>query len=522
MHRSCLIRQTEPFTRTLFSSSTSNGGVPTPSGTQQPTGATVATSYGYFADVFKSFVSKVENPLNYLNVGSSTSKEPVVETKAQVIQKLNENRVSRSEVASKTRGLIKKILLAESAQSRLVRVRQLSEHIMDFPPTRIVAAQNAKLIAELLDMVLNDSDTNLREESRQCLTLIGVHPAPKGRGVNLLSIDGGGTRGMMGLEVLEQIESLSGKKICDNFDMICGVSTGGIIAALLTVKRYSVKECREIYMDISRKLFSQGKFQGGLGLIWKHSYYNTTLWINILKEIIGEDVTLISTSRKLNTPRLAVIASIVNLPTIQPYIFRNYDHPAGRDSHYRGGTEHPLWTAIQASAAAPLYFSEVKLDNLLLQDGGVYANNPTAIAYHEAKLLWPNEKFNCVVSVGNGRTVANIEHVPTLSSTSFQDKLLKIIDSATDTEGVHINVHDMLPDKVYYRFNPYMTYTYGLDEIDADKLEQMQNDAKLYVRRNSEKIEDASKILIQPPTINQKAQRYIKSALDLRGFYKPA
>uniref|UniRef100_A0A8R1HXI2 PNPLA domain-containing protein n=1 Tax=Caenorhabditis japonica TaxID=281687 RepID=A0A8R1HXI2_CAEJA len=341
-------------------------------------------------------------------------------------------------------------------------------------------------------------------------------------GVNVLSIDGGGTRGMMGLEVLEKIEKLSGKKICDLFDMICGVSTGGIVASLLTVKRYTVKECREVYMDVSKRLFSQGKFQGGMGLILKHSYYNTNLWISILKQMIGEDVTMISTSRKLNTPRLAIIASIVNLPTIQPYVFRNYDHPAGRDSHYRGGAEHPLWTAVQASAAAPLYFSEVKLDNLLLQDGGVYANNPTAIAYHETKLMWPNETINCVVSVGNGRTVTAPDPVPTVFSTSIQDKLLRIIDSATDTEGVHMNVHDMLPDKVYYRFNPYMTYAYGLDEIDQVRLEQMASDAEFYVRRNSSKVEDAAERLCLEPNLRQRARRHIKEYFDLKGFYKPA
>ncbi|UMM27889.1 hypothetical protein L5515_010974 [Caenorhabditis briggsae] len=497
--------------RPFFSSSNSQGGASTPPGASaSPSGATAAvpTSYAYISDMFKSFVSKVENPLNYLSVGTSKAiaKETVkVESKTQIIQKSNENRVSRSEVTAKTRALVKKILISETATSRLTRVRDLSEHIMAFPPTRIVAAQEQRLVAELLEMVIYGTSDQLKEEARQCLTLIGVQPPPKGRGVNVLSIDGGGTRGMMGLEVLEKIEKLSGKKICEIFDMICGVSTGSIIAALLTVKGYSVAECREAYMDVSKKLFTQGKFQGGMGLILQHSYYNTNLWVSILKKMIGEEVTMINTSKKLHTPRLAIISSIVNLPTIQPYVFRNYDHPAGRDSHYRGGTDHCLWTAIQASAAAPLYFSEVKLDNLLLQDGGVYANNPTAIAYHETKLLWPNEPINCVVSVGNGRTVTSVEPTPTVFSTSFQDKLLRIIDKS-----------------VYYRFNPYMTYAYGLDEIDQERLEQMASDAAFYVRRNSSKLESATERLCLRPNVQQRVHRSVKEWMDLKGFYKPA
>ena len=52
----------------------------------------------------------------------------------------------------------------------------------------------------------------LEAEARQCLTLCGyVHP-PKGRGVNILTIDGGGTRGMMGLEVLDALEKHAGGK----------------------------------------------------------------------------------------------------------------------------------------------------------------------------------------------------------------------------------------------------------------------------------------------------------------------
>lgn len=47
---------------------------------------------------------------------------------------------------------------------------------------------------------------------------------------------------------------------------------------------------------------------------------------------------------------------------------------------------------------------------------------------------------------------------------------------------------DLLDPHVYFRLNPYMSFPYTLDEIDPDKLEQMNKDAKSYVRRNKLKV----------------------------------
>ncbi|KAK5972256.1 Calcium-independent phospholipase A2-gamma, partial [Trichostrongylus colubriformis] len=176
-----------------------------------------------------------------------------------------------------------------------------------------------------------------------------------------------------------------------------------------------------------------------------------------------------------------------------------------------------------ASAAAPLYFEEVKVDQYLLQDGGVIANNPTAIGVHEAKLLWPEERLHCVVSVGNGRSVCDLEQEQSMkpSALSSLQKFNRIVDSATNTEAVHMCMHDLLDQNVYFRLNPYMTFPYPLDEIDPQKLDQMQKDAKLYVRRNMSKIEDAVERLLQKPTVLQRSMRRLEQWMDERGMYSP-
>lgn len=70
---------------------------------------------------------------------------------------------------------------------------------------------------------------------------------------------------------------------------------------------------------------------------------------------------------------------------------------------------------------------------LFLQDGGLLINNPTALAIHECRCLWPNTPLQCVLSLGTGRyeTVGK----NSTAYTSLKTKLTNVISSATDTEG---------------------------------------------------------------------------------------
>jgi len=143
------------------------------------------------------------------------------------------------------------------------------------------------------------------------------------------------------------------------------------------------------------------------------------------------------------------------------------------------------------------------------------------VALHEARLLWPNEDIQCLVSVGNGRTSVKPFAIPEKApaSTSIQEKMLKIVDSATDTESVHIVMNDLLPMRSYFRLNPYMSLPYTLDEIDPVKLRQMEVDARLYVRRNARKLASASSRLREQRTITQRLRDQFEYQKALRGFY---
>ena len=69
-------------------------------------------------------------------------------------------------------------------------------------------------------------------------------------------------------------------------------------------------------------------------------------------------------------------------------------------------------------------------------------NNPTALAIHESRLLWPSDPLHCVVSLGTGRYDSIVEFPE--AKVSLRRKLTTIVDSATDTEGKEVNPYKLI------------------------------------------------------------------------------
>ena len=75
---------------------------------------------------------------------------------------------------------------------------------------------------------------------------------------------------------------------------------------------------------------------------------------------------------------------------------------------------------------------------------------------------------------------------------------------------VHTVLNDLLPADTYYRFNPYMSEDFLLNEIQEEKLQQMQFDTQLYLRRNASKLNKAGQQLKLTRTAQQKVQDWAK------------
>ncbi|XP_033329381.2 calcium-independent phospholipase A2-gamma isoform X2 [Megalopta genalis] len=429
--------------------------------------------------------------------------------------------VSKHSIVSRTRHVLNSIVTAESNASRLRRIEDLLTHIDQYPEARHYAIKEGA-IGVLLKTQRRTKDEQIKASIREGLAVLGhVDPLP-GRGIRILSIDGGGMRGVLVIEMLKKLEELTGKKTHELFDYICGVSTGAILAAVLGgYKKKSLSEISELYRELSIKIFTQSTIKGTSNLVWSHAYYDTALWEKLLQDHLGDKI-LIKTVRDPNTPKFSAISAIVNHERVMAYVFRNYTLPHRVESQYMGSHKHKLWEAIRASAAAPSYFEEFKHGEFLHQDGGILVNNPCAVALHEAKQLWPNNPIQCVISFGTGRTpnrmCENSNESMEIAISSWKEKFYKILDSATDTEAVHTMLNDLLPEHVYYRFNPYLTEMLSMVEIRPEKLTQLEQDAKMYIRRNEEKFQKAAQVLLEKRQIQQQIMDWIVLQKQISGL----
>jgi len=169
----------------------------------------------------------------------------------------------------------------------------------------------------------------------------------------LLAIDGGGIRGVLALEVLQKIEDLlktkSGRsdfRLADYFDYIAGTSTGGIIAAGLSIGM-SVGEILEFYQEAGAQMFVKANLLRRL----RYKFEDEPL-AKKLKEVFAINTTL--GSEKLQTLLLLVMR---NATTDSPWPISNNPYARYNDSARPDcNLQFPLWQLVRASTAAPTYF----------------------------------------------------------------------------------------------------------------------------------------------------------------------
>ncbi|XP_042367556.1 calcium-independent phospholipase A2-gamma [Plectropomus leopardus] len=441
---------------------------------------------------------------------TDSEEEKVDKVKQQLLIQ-REKIIARVSVDNRTRALVKGLQKVTDVKLLTSRVEELSYHLLEFPETRGVAIKERVLPCLL--RLRQARDLPLQAAVREALALVGYAEPVKGRGIRVLAIDGGGTRGLLALQTLQKLQNLTGKPIHQLFDYICGVSTGAILAFMLGIFQIPLEECEEMYRKLGSDVFKQNVIVGTVKMGWSHGFYDSEIWENILKERMGEG-HMIESARDPHCPKVSAVSTIVNrgLP-LKAHVFRNYRLMPGVRSHYLGDCNHKMWQAIRASSAAPGYFQEYVLGKDLHQDGGLLINNPTALAIHECKCLWPNTPLQCVLSLGTGRYETTGKNNTTY--TSLKTKLTHVISSATDTEEVHTMLDALLPPDTYFRFNPYLSEDIPLNESRVEKLNYLKAEGERYLERNEAKLRNAASVLAQEKSIIQRLAEWAKLKADM-------
>ncbi|KAL7593390.1 hypothetical protein Lser_V15G33533 [Lactuca serriola] len=248
-----------------------------------------------------------------------------------------------------------------------------------------------------------------------------LQPPAFGKLITVLSIDGGGIRGLIPAIILDFLENelkrIDGEdaRIADYFDVIAGTSTGGLITAMLTapneIKRplFSAKDIKNFYLQNCPKIFPQ----------------DCNMLTKIIKSLTGplyDGKYLQNSIRKrfknirLEDTLTNVVIPTFDIRTLQPTIFSNYEM---KEKSYLNAL---LSDICIATSATPTYLPPYHFETIHeghkhefnLVDGGVAVNNPTLIAMGEIakQLIRKTSDFHVsqsldyrrflVISIGTG------------------------------------------------------------------------------------------------------------------------
>ncbi|MGE0626924.1 MAG: patatin-like phospholipase family protein [Hyphomicrobiaceae bacterium] len=244
------------------------------------------------------------------------------------------------------------------------------------------------------------------------------HLDPASAPKRILSLDGGGVRGLITLGILDNIERLLAARspdpdafrLSDYFDLIAGTSTGSIIATGLALG-WKVERIKKLYEDISPKAF-RPRAKGLLRAV-----FDADTVERFLKKELGNEPLQ---SDKLKT---GLMICAKRIDTGSPWVLTN--NPAAKywespDKRHEPNKEYQLWMLVRASTAAPLYYNPVEVT--INPPGGIYEaeqglfidgavgghNNPSLQALLVATLPsygfgWPKGASKLfMVSVGTG------------------------------------------------------------------------------------------------------------------------
>jgi patatin-like phospholipase/acyl hydrolase len=292
------------------------------------------------------------------------------------------------------------------------------------------------------------------------------------RGVRVLSIDGGGIRGLIPAIVLTELEHRSGRRIFELFDLIAGTSTGGILAcALCAPDPLPAHELVSLYEVEGPGIFDRDLFQrirSGEGLL--DEKYDADALDRALERFLAD--------KRLADARPDLIVPAYNMTEPGPYFFKTRkarESPAEED--------FPLSVVARATAAAPTYFEPLEVSGAALVDGGVFAVNPAMSAFAEVVRFQPTAEV-LLVSLGTGERTRkrSFDQVKDWGLVEWAKPILDVVFDGM-SEAVDYQLRHALEDGRYWRLQTEL-------ELASDDLDDAGEANLRLLRKHAEDLID--------------------------------
>ena len=294
--------------------------------------------------------------------------------------------------------------------------------------------------------------------------------AAENKPLRVLSIDGGGVRGILPARILSLMEEEFHIKIYNTFDLIVGTSAGSIVAGSIAAN-YDLAQLVDDYMEDSSEIFRKRWNLCGLA----RSKYDRKSLENFLHKKLK--------NIKLGEIEKPIVLNATNVSVWGVYVFKSAYQKKYRGGDYVRDPDVPLFKAVLASCAAPTYFDPVDIKGTLVCDGGVWANNPALVAYTEARSNFKTDNIK-ILSLGTGKSQRTYQKSKNwgLLNGWKKTKLVNFMMSCqTDFPQNSLNLTD--GEKIL-RINP------DIEDCDLDDYEKMDNlramADEVFTKRNKE------------------------------------
>ena len=297
--------------------------------------------------------------------------------------------------------------------------------------------------------------------------------------MRVLSIDGGGIRGIIPALVLAEIERRSQKRVFELFDLIAGTSTGGILAcALCAPDPLPAEQLVGLYEEEGPHIFDRS--------VWQRIRSAEGL----LDEKYSADALDRALERFLSDKRLAdtkpdLLVPAYNMGEPGPYFFKSRK---AREE----GEDFPLSVVARATSAAPTYFEPSQLNDQALVDGGVFATNPAMCAFAEVMRLQPTADI-VLLSLGTGqrtrqRTFADVKN---WGLVEWARPILDVVfDGVSD--AVNYQLQHVLEEDHYWRLQVELNdASDDLDDAGEQNLRDLRAQAERLIADSSADIDAA-------------------------------